>query len=381
MEKSIIVIGGGVIGLACAYKMAQKGLKNITVLEEGACGARATTASLGVLMPYVPTIEKPTAILQRTSLEMYEDFAKELVDFSGVDIEFEKLGHIQILHSEKQLEKAKKAVERSNELDKKVNGENAFELLTFEQAKELEPNLTEAKFGCMYSRMTANLSTEKLVLALKTACEKLGVEIKENTSVNDIIIQNGKVKGVITGQGEILSEKVLIATGAYSAKFSHVIDNLKEIQSQKGEALELKLEERKFDRLVKMAGFYALCKKDGTTFIGSTSSRKPDFSEDVKEKSIKMLMKGGQRILPEISEKDIVRAWAGHRPHSYLGSPLLGKCNEAENLFVAVGHGKIGICTAPFTAEIISSLIVNDELLIDLTPFRVNKLKLPGSKD
>lgn len=381
MEKSIIVIGGGVIGLSCAYKMAQKGLKNILVLEEGLCGAKATTASLGVLMPYVPTIEKPTAILQRTSLEMYEDFANELVEFSGVDIEFEKLGHLQVLHSEKQFEKAKKAVERSNELDKKVNGQPAFELLTFEQAKEIEPNLTEAAFGCMYSRMTANLSTEKLVEALKTACFKLGVEIRENCSVNDIIVDNNKVIGVNTNDGNIVSQKVLIATGAYSAKFSNTIDNLKEIQSQKGEALELKLEEQKFNRLIKMAGFYALCKKDGTTFIGSTSSRKPDFTEDVKEKSIKMLIKGGQRIIPNISEDDIVRAWAGHRPHSYLGSPLLGTCNEAKDLFVAVGHGKIGICTAPFTAEIMSSLIVNNEQIIDLNPFRVNKLKQPGSKE
>jgi glycine oxidase len=380
MEKSIIVIGGGVIGLSCAYKMAQKGMQ-VKVLEAGICGAKATTASLGVLMPYVPTIEKPTAILQRTSLDMYEDFAAELVEFSGVDIEFEKLGHIQVLHSEKQFEKAKKAVERSNAEGKTVNGLPAFELLTFEQAKEIEPNLTEAQFGCMYSRMTANLSTEKLVEALKAACAKLDVEIFENVSVEDIIIEDGKAVGVKTTTDEIRSNNVLIATGAYSAKFSNVIANLAEIQSQKGEALELKLETRVFDRLVKMAGFYALCKKDGTTFIGSTSSRKPDFSEDVKEKSINMLIKGGQRIIPSITEKDIVRAWAGHRPHSYLGSPLLGRCNEAENLFVATGHGKIGICTAPFTAEIISSLIAQGKELIDLTPFRVNKLKQPGSKE
>jgi len=333
-------------------------------------------------MPYVPTIEKPTAILQRTSLDMYEDFAKELVEFSGVDIEFEKLGHLQVLHSEKQLEKAKKTVERSNELDKQVNGQPAFEMLTFEQAKELEPNLTEAKFGCMYSRMTGNLSTEKLVEALKAACLKLNVEILENISVEDIIIDENKTAtGVKTTDTEIFADNVLIATGAYSSKFKHIIGNLGEILSQKGEALELKLEERKFDRLIKMAGFYALCKKDGTTFIGSTSSRKPDFSEDVKEKSINMLMKGGQRIIPSITKEDIVRAWAGHRPHSYLGSPLLGKCDEAKNLFVATGHGKIGICTAPFTAKIISSLIAEGEELIDLTPFRVNKLKQPGSKD
>lgn len=380
MEKSIIVIGGGVIGLSCAYKMAQKGMQ-VKVIEAGICGAKATTASLGVLMPYVPTIEKPTAILQRTSLDMYEDFAQDLVDFSGVDIEFEKLGHIQVLHSEKQFEKAKKAVERSNEEGKLVNNKPAFELLTFEQAKELEPHLEEAQFGCMYSRMTANLSTEKLVEALKAACNKLNVEILENTSVDDIIIDNGVVKAVKINNEELETSKVLIATGAYSAKFSPTISNLAEIQSQKGEALELKLETRVFDRLVKMAGFYALCKKDGTTFIGSTSSRKPDFSEDVKDKSINMLLKGGQRIIPSITKDDIVRAWAGHRPHSYLGSPLLGKCDEAKNLFVATGHGKIGICTAPFTAEIISSLIAEDKEIIDLTPFRVNKLKQPGSKD
>ena len=380
MEKSIIVIGGGVIGLSSAYRLAQKGMQ-VTLVEAGKCGERATTASLGVLMPYVPTVEKPTAILQRTSLEMYEDFAKELVEFSGVDIEFEKLGHLQVLHSEKQLDKAKKAVERSNELDKKVNGQPAFELLTIEQAKELEPNLQDGGLACMYSRMTANLSTTKLVEALMTACNKLGVKIIEDTPVEDIIIEEGKAVGIKTQTEELRAANVLIATGAYSAKFKHVISNLGEILSQKGEALELKLKERKFDRLVKMAGFYALCKKDGTTFIGSTSSRKPDFSEDVKEKSIKMLIKGGQRILPEISEDDIVRAWAGHRPHSYLGSPLLGRCNEAENLFVATGHGKIGICTAPFTAAIISSLVADNDELIDLTPFRVNKLKQPGSKE
>lgn len=378
MEKSIIVIGGGVIGLSCAYRLAQKGMA-VKVLEAQTCGSRATTASLGVLMPYVPTIEKSTAILQRESLDRYEDFAKELVEFSGVDIEFEKLGHIQVLHSEKQYDKAVKAVERSNQLDKQVNGQPAFELLTFEQAKLLEPNLVEAKFGCMYSRMTANLSTEKITQALMIACKKLNVEILENTPVEDILIENGKAVGVKTQTGDLKAENVLIATGAYSSKFKHIIDNLGEILSQKGEALEVKLPERKFDRLVKMAGFYALCKKDGTTFIGSTSSRKPDFSEDVKEKSIRMLLKGGQRIIPELTEQHIVRAWAGHRPHSYLGSPLLGRCEEADNLFVATGHGKIGICTAPFTADIISSLIAENKEIIDLTPFRVNKLKKPGS--
>lgn len=380
MEKSIIVIGGGVIGLSCAYRLAQKGMQ-VTLLDEGICGARATTASLGVLMPYMPNIKKATAILQGQSLDMYEDFAKELVDFSGVDIEFQKMGHFQSLHSEKQLEKAKMAVEKSNQLNKEINGKPAFELLTFEQAKEKEPNLTEAKFGCLYARSTGNLSTELLVKALKTACEKLGVTIYEETSVEDIIIKDGCAVGVNSAAGDIMANNVLIATGAYSSKFKHVIGNLGEILSQKGEALELKLPERKFDRLIKMAGFYALCKKDGTTFIGSTSSRKPDFSEDVKERSIRMLIKGGQRIIPEISEKDIVRAWAGHRPHSYLGSPLLGKCDEANNLFVATGHGKIGICTAPFTAEIISLLIVENKELIDLTPFKVNKLKQPGSKE
>lgn len=381
MEKSIIVIGGGVIGLTCAYRLAQKGMK-VKVYDAEKCGARATTASLGVLMPYVPTIEKPTAILQRTSLNMYEDFAKELTTFSGVDIEFEKQGHLQVLHSEKQFEKAKKAVERSDSDGQLVNGLPAFELLTQEQAKELEPNLPEAKFGCMLSRMTGYLSTEKLVEALMIACKKLNVEIFEDSKVADLIIEENQVKGIKLESGDTAyADNVLIALGAYSSAFKHVVPNLGEILSQKGEAIELKLPERKFNRLVKMAGMYALCKADGTTFIGSTSSRKPDFSEDFTEKGLKTLMKGGQRIIPEISEEHIVRKWTGHRPHSYLGSPLLGKAEEVKNLYVATGHGKIGICTAPFTGKIMSELIANGKEIIDLKPFRVNKQKQPGSKD
>ncbi|MCP4355198.1 MAG: FAD-binding oxidoreductase [Proteobacteria bacterium] len=380
MEKSIIIIGGGVIGLTCAYRLAQKNIK-VQVFDAETCGGRATTASLGVLMPYVPTIQKPIAILQRTSLGMYEDFAKELMDFSGVDIEFAKEGHLQVLHSEKQFDKAKKTVERSDIDGQTVNDKPAFELLTSEQAKELEPNLPEAKFGCMLSRGTAFLSTEKLVEALKLACLKLNVEIIENTEINDIMIEDGIVKGVISHKDKFFAENVLITTGAYSHKFKEVIPNLAEIQAQKGEAIELKLKERKFTKLIKLAGMYALCKADGTTFIGSTSSRKPDFSEDFTEKGLRTLIKGGKRIIPDISEKDIVRKWTGHRPHSYLGSPLLGEADEAKGLFVATGHGKIGICTAPFTAKIMAALIIEQKEIIDLTPFRVNKQKQKGSKD
>lgn len=380
MEKSIIIIGGGVIGLTSAFRLAQKGMK-VQLFEAETCGCKATTASLGVLMPYVPTIEKPTAILQRTSLNMFEDFAKELVEFSEVDIEFEKEGHIQVLHSEKQLDKAKKAVERSEKDGQTVKGQPAFELMTYEQVKEFEPNIPEVKFGYMLSRMTAHLSTEKLVEALKVACGKLGVEIFENSKVLDIIIKDGVAKGIKLEDKEVFADNILIATGAYSGQFKEIIPNLGEILSQKGEAIKLKLKERKFTKLVKMAGVYALCKADGTTYIGSTSSRKPDFSEDFTEKGLKILLKGGRKIIPELDEKDIIKSWTGHRPHSYLGSPLLGKAEEAENLFVATGHGKIGICTSPFTAEVISSLIAEEKSIIDLNPFNVNKQKLPGSKD
>jgi glycine oxidase len=379
-NSSVIVIGGGIIGLSCAYRLAQKGL-NVKVFEADECGGKSTTAALGFLIPYVPTIKKPIALLQRESVAMYPSFAQELLEESGIDIGYSQLGHLQVLYSEKQYEKAVDTVAKSNQLNETINGKKAFEILSLEESQKLEPNLKEAKYGCLLSRLTANVSTTHIIQALKIVCQKLNVQIIENTPIEEIIITNGTATGIKTKDNEFFADNILIATGAFSSKFADIIPNLNEILPQKGEAIELKLKEKKFDMLIKVATFYIACKEDGTTLIGSTSSRKPDFTTQVSEKSIKMLLKGGKRIIPEINESQIVRAWAGLRPHSYLGSPLIGKCNEAKNLFVATGHGKIGICTAPFTAKIISNLIADDIEIIDLTPYNVNKLKQPGSKE
>ena len=112
--NKIVVIGGGIIGLSTAWRLSQKG-HEVIVLEKGKCGSGSTCASLGALIPYNPWRDDDMPNNQRKSLWSYANFAKELIEASGIEIGFSRLGRFQVAQSQEQFDRLAGGVEIARE--------------------------------------------------------------------------------------------------------------------------------------------------------------------------------------------------------------------------------------------------------------------------
>ncbi|RMF77161.1 MAG: FAD-dependent oxidoreductase, partial [Planctomycetota bacterium] len=98
----VLVIGGGVIGLTCAWRLAQRKLR-VTLVERGRCGDGASGAALGALIPAPPTRTTPLPLLHRRSLSLFPDFAAELHERSGIDVRYERCGRLERVQTPQRL--------------------------------------------------------------------------------------------------------------------------------------------------------------------------------------------------------------------------------------------------------------------------------------
>lgn len=358
MDKTeILIIGGGVIGLACAWRLAQAGRK-VILLEAKECGAGATRASLGVLMPYGAESSKPIAIRQRQSLFLYPAFVKELFLETGIDVGYTPLGRLHFLQSVNQREKLSGGAEIACATWPKISGTAPVqEVLSYEEAKKIEPEADFGEFGALFCRLTARVCPVGLTQALKGACRKSGAEIREHSHVSDIIYEGEKAIGVRSGTGPVMAEKILICTGAWSSKLLN--DSQKEevaVTPLKGQALELQCSKLPVRRLVRGLGVYVLPLAGNRVMIGATKED-AGFDETVTPEGEDVLLNKAERLVPALAEAKVSRAWASLRPHRIAGEPFEGKVCGTANLYVVSGHGGMGICMAPIVAQQVEEVL------------------------
>jgi len=213
--SDIIIVGAGVIGLACAWKLAQNGLK-VKIFDRSLCGSGASQASMGVLNPPTPLSHNPLQIIHRKSLKMFPDFAKELITESGVDFHYTRCGALEIIPSDTQIERATKEVRFTEENRAVIPNLPSLELLSQQEVEELEPEVEVLDFGALYTPSSAKVDVDDFILALKQACLKNSVEIFENTPVQALLFDKEVIIGIKSATKTFYANKVLITTGTWN---------------------------------------------------------------------------------------------------------------------------------------------------------------------
>ena len=183
--SEVLIIGGGVIGLSLARELHKRGFRRITILEKGAVGREASYAAAGMLAVQSET-DKPDEFFEfcSESNKLYPRFAEELLDETGVDIELDKEGTLYLAFNKTDENKLRERFE----WQKKAG--LAVEKLSAIETHKLEPFVSPDILGSLYFPNDWQVENRKLLHALEKYAEFNGIEIRENTEIKNLLIEN-----------------------------------------------------------------------------------------------------------------------------------------------------------------------------------------------
>lgn len=360
-NPDVLVIGGGIVGSAIAWRLAKDGL-SVTLLDKGEIGRESSWAAGGMLTP-VHLAEYPPALVGvcGASLALYEPLCREVAALSGVDPEYRVTGLLLLVSDDTGEEAARELEVWKRERNQPV------ERLTRDEAVAVEPNLNPKIRRALRLPDIAQIRNNRMAVALAEAARKKGAEIRANTPVTGFLRVPGRVTGVKTPRGDIYAGTTVLAAGSWSAELMKPLGLDLKVKPIKGQIL-LAGGAPDFCRHMILDGeSYLIARADGRILVGSTLED-VGFDKSVTLGTIGDLAERGARLMPGLAKLPMVTSWAGLRPATPDRLPYLGK-GPVDNLIVATGHYRNGILLAPITAEIVADLLAGQSSDIDLTPF------------
>ncbi|MGB9814077.1 MAG: NAD(P)/FAD-dependent oxidoreductase [Thermovenabulum sp.] len=353
MKKTaeIVIIGGGMAGLATAYNLAAMGMKDIVVCEKsylmsgstGRCGA-GVRAQWGTEM---------NCLLGKASIEIFENL-NEILDYEG-DIEFKQGGYLLMAITEKEVEQFKKNIALQNSLGIKSV------LLTPQEALDIVPELNiEGILACAFHQKDGHANPFHTMIAYAEAAKRLGVEINTFTEVTGIIVENNKVKGVKTNKGDIMTEKILIAAGAWSREIGKMAGVDIPVRPERHQILVTEPVNPKLGPMImSFAGNIYLQQEPGGEFImGFGPAEHETYSVTSTWDFIETMCKKAVRYLPYLKNIRIVRQWSGLYEMSPDAQPILGKADNVEGVYIATGYSGHGFMFGPITGVLMAQYIL-----------------------
>ena len=349
----ILIAGGGIAGLATAWRLAKAGYQ-VEIVERGRAGRGATWASAGMLAPGVEigTEEGPLAQFARDARRAWPAFAKELEAESGVDIGFREDGSIIAAEDEK---RAQHLQERARAL--RTAGMDA-EWLTPSAMRAREPVLSSELYGALFVAGDAQVDNRALSEALVAALARRGVKLRELCEVCSLFIDKDRVQGVVTSDGMIPGDVVILASGAWLNHIGGIApDVLPPVSPANGQmlALEPPAGAALPTALLWNEDVYLVPRRH-RLFAGATMED-AGFDTSVTREARKHLLAAAARLIPAAKSWPVAEMWAGLRPRTKDGAPVLGP-TSISGLYVAGGQFRNGIMFAPLVAETVSRAVM-----------------------
>lgn len=362
------VIGGGVIGLACAWKLAARGLR-VCVYERRCVGGGASGASLGVLAPPSPISQQPLQVLHRKSLASFPGFVEALENTGGVTIGYDRCGAIELLPSSSQYRHAMEEVGFTAQHGPAMPELPGLQHLAPPEISALEPAVIAPEYGGLWSPSTAKVEVAAMMAGLTAACRSSGVDITEGLGIQGIELTGEKVTGLLTAEGRRPCGAVLVAAGAWSSFLHPLLERYAGVKPVRGQARTIVVPQVPIRRIIKRARGYILPWDVDAVGVGSTTERHSGFDERTTDPGQVEIMGKAAAIVPSLAFAPARQMWAGLRPAPLDRRATMGLVPETDGLFVAAGHYKIGFGFAPACASLMEAMIVDRTVPPEAVPF------------
>jgi glycine oxidase len=360
-----IIVGGGVIGLACAWRIALSGAR-VVVVDRATPPAGATRVAAGMLAPVGELAFGEPELLRMTAAaaERYPAFVAELEAETGMAIGYERLGALRVALDRDEAAELRRVHDLQRSLGLRA------EWLPPRRCRELEPGLTPSFNGGVHAAAEAAVDPRALSAALLAALAARGAEVRTGDGVAEALLDGERIEGVRTNFGaELRGGAVVLATGAWSGEAHWLPEAARPpVRPVKGQILELRAHdgEAPCRRILASERVYLVPRADGRLIVGATVEEQ-GFDTAVTAGGVHELLREAYGLLPEVAEMELVDTAAGLRPGTPDNLPLIGR-GALDGLLLACGHYRNGVLLAPLTADAIAALLDDEELPEVLTP-------------
>jgi glycine oxidase len=366
LSSDAVVVGGGAIGAACAYELARAGLR-VAVIERAQPGAEASGASAGILAVPRPARRDPLAALGRLSRELYEPLAEALREEADVDIGLGRTGHLHLCMTADDASLARRAA------DDPAERQDGTSFLDGDELRRLEPAVSRAAHGALHFPRGSWVDNVRLVRALVQAGERRGVRYLLGQPVDAVLRSGDRVTGVRVGSESFDAGLVIVAAGAWSGAIDGLPPELA-VRPVKGQILAVANAAPVTVRHVMFRDdVYLVPRLSGECLFGATVEDAVS-DRDVTLDGLAWLLEQLFETAPGLGARRFLRAWAGLRPATADGLPIVGPWPGVPGLLVATGHYRNGILMTPVTARIIRDYAVDGRSALPATALLPDRL-------
>lgn len=411
-HSDILVAGGGVIGLACAYYLSRAG-RSVRIIEQQTMGAGASHGNCGLIfVSDLPPLCSPGAIghellrtlrgssplyikprpdlalvfwllrfaakcnarhlehaikardaILRTSGALFND----LIADEALDCDFDQRGVLMAF-----IDPATMAgYEKTNRLLEPFG--LAAQVLDGRAIRKIEPALGDQVCGGWYHRADSHLRPEFLMTAWTRAARKHGVEINENRRLDGFDMRNGTVTGVQTNRGRYTADQIILAAGAWTPAIGRQLGVRIPVQPGKGYSITMQRPSGSprvpcylYERNVVVTPWQSGFRLGGTMEFSG-------FDDHLNERRLKNLETSAALYLKTPLGRQVTERWTGLRPMSVDDLPIIDRMPKMNNLYLATGHGMLGLSTATGTGRLITDMILGKTTPFDPRPFSISR--------
>jgi glycine oxidase len=364
-NHDVAVIGGGLIGLACAWRAAERGL-SVVLLERDTVGAATSSVAAGMLAPVTEADFGEDAVLSlgRASRELWPAFAAELEERSGLPTHLRETGALVVAAERDDVGELR----RLHQLQERLGLETSW--LGPRECRRLEPGLSTRIAGGVHAASDAHVAPRAVSAALAAAFTEAGGELAEGAEVARIDHDGTRVSGVELTDGRTFgAEKVVVAAGPWSPALDPGGSG-PPVRPVKGQLIELRArrgQPEPVERIVRTPRCYLLPRGDGRVVLGATSEEQ-GFDTAPTADGVYRLLEAAWEVVPEVAELEFVEVRVGLRPGTPDNAAVLGP-GALEGLVWATGHYRNGVLDTPVTARAVAGYLAGDDWPEELRRF------------
>ncbi len=410
MGKSIIIIGGGIVGLCTAYYLQKEGYE-VTVIDKSDLSNGASFVNAGYITPshiipmaapgmvfksikwmfnssspfYIKPrfdldffkwswyfyrastqakVEKAIPVIKHINLLSRDLF--ESIKASGDlgDFQLERKGLLMLYKTDVAAEEEMKVAEKAKQLGLEV------EFLNNHQLNAIEPNVNIDAKGAIHYECDGHMTPTEFMHKMIAFLRNKGVVIKSNEEVLDISVSNDKIQKIVTSEASYKADEVVMAAGSWSGQLSKKLHIKLPIQAGKGYRINVERTTGITMPAILLEAKVAVTPMKGFTRFAGTMEFS-GINATIRKERVQAIAKAANHFYPEIeiNATEIEKAKSGMRPVSPDGLPFIGRCPEIQNLTFATGHAMMGWSLGPATGKLVTEVIDGKKTSMDISPF------------
>jgi D-amino-acid dehydrogenase len=413
MSKTVIIIGGGIVGLSSAYYLQKEG-HQVTVIDQSNLDAGASYVNAGYLSPshiiplsapgvmkkglrwmfnsasplyikprlnsdflnwvwafnkscHANHVKKAAPVIRDISV-LSQKLYEEIKTTEHFTAHYEKKGLLMLCQTQKLLDEELKMAELAVELGLDAKGISADEI------RELEPNVEINAIGAAYFKCDHHSTPNEFMTEMKTYLKQVGVTFYTNEKVEDIHVNQQNITALKTNKQTLVGDEIVLAAGSWSSLLSKKLGLNLLLQAGKGYRINTESDTNITIPAILAEAKAAVTPMQGFTRFAGTMEI-AGINHNINKARVEAIANAATRYYPnlKLTQKEKDNAACGLRPVSPDGLPYIGKSKTCQNLTIATGHAMMGWSMATATGLLVSQIISNKKTQLDLEPFHPDR--------